>query len=93
MRWGQDRQHTHRCSTEGCVNKVLCDGEFVRNYDGIPPVICLWFHESLNGVMFCEACEEQQEAARDADLREQEADEAREAAEALAPTGTDPRRI
>lgn len=54
------KRHSHPCENyPNCTNEVPCRGEWVRNCDGIPDVICDTFHRP-NGTVDaqpCEACE------------------------------------
>ncbi len=61
------KPHTHPCCD--CHDGVaLCDGEWERNDDGFPEVICSHYHRS-NGAtadVRCEDCDErQQQTIRD----------------------------
>jgi hypothetical protein len=38
------QHHQHPCSIWGCPRPVLCSGEWQRNYDGHPEVICSVYH-------------------------------------------------
>lgn len=56
------QSHSHPCINAplGCANQVECDGEWVRNHDGIPDVICDVFHRE-NGEtdpLPCAECDE-----------------------------------
>lgn len=73
------RWHLHPCSTPSCLNKIACDGAWIRNFDGWPEAICDLFHEREHGVAYCLPCQGRQE-------REQEEHAMRELL-------SDPRRI
>lgn len=59
--------HSHPCSI--CGVKTECPGEWERNHDGIPAVICTFMHqpggsmatlrcEDCAGIQICEGCGE-----------------------------------
>ena len=54
------RGHLHPCVS--CGAQVPCDGDYERNVDGWPEVICTAYHLSnglLNPDCLCEPCREQ----------------------------------
>jgi len=52
--------HSHSCefADKGCTNKVPCNGELLRNFDGWPEVICLIYDRQGDAIgdMACEEC-------------------------------------
>lgn len=50
--------HTHPCRF--CKTPVECDGEYERNYNGEPEVICVHFHLAGGSIAFvlCPDCAE-----------------------------------
>ena len=63
------RHHSHPCST--CPGFVPCDGEWERNHDGFPEVICGLYHlpNGATAELICEDCrdrgEREQQVIRD----------------------------
>ena len=52
------KPHGHPCKT--CKGNVECPGEWERNYDGFPEVICSFYHRIGGDVaeMECDDCKD-----------------------------------
>ncbi len=48
--------HLHKC--DRCQTSYTCPGEYIRNFDGFPPVVCDIYHQYPKGHNFrlCETC-------------------------------------
>ena len=67
----RDTRHHHSCVD--CRAPAPCDGTLRRNYDGIPEVICDWFHERGGRYEHrCERCQAAFDQRAAADLLENE---------------------
>jgi hypothetical protein len=64
------RIHTHPCGT--CKAPIECEGDYARNYDGFPEVICTSYHKPWGGVaeLLCEPCHVAAEAEAEAEAIE-----------------------
>jgi hypothetical protein len=64
------RLHSHPC--EHCETPVECSGEFERNHDGFPEVICSDYHLRSGAIrdVFCESCEHAERLREAADAME-----------------------
>lgn len=58
-------QHTHACVS--CGVPTDCHGEYERNDDGFPPLICREFHQDggrINPDFLCPTCQRNAESPR-----------------------------
>jgi len=61
--------HTHPC--RDCGSPAPCDGTLERNHDGIPPIVCDWYHVACGKFDHrCPSCQAAHERQAEADAAE-----------------------